>query len=341
MTQPIVLKSLDELGRFGDRFAATERANNDRPMLPVTIDPTPELDLDALIETVSRAAQEITALAAADADVRQEAEQALARYRRLQSDAALLQDVSKRAQVVADKASAIASQAFVPKARMRAEEIAARATALADGTRNRLVAIQAEVAVLAVDEGVGRLLAEERAKEEEARREAEERRREARLREGISQAEALARDQKYDEALRLLGSPCRQDNPTRPTVASLTENIRRRAWAVKTVEVEKALREARRVCRRDPRQALALLEPLELGDMPQPLVRQVYGCWLQSCRRLNLDRAVHYSPALGRGAVLVPADDGRLEVVSAIGLGRWKAGCRFSAAALKGARPLS
>ena len=75
--------------------------------------------------------------------------------------------------------------------------------------------------------------------------------------------------------------------------------------------------------------------------MPQPLVRQVYGCWLQSCRRLKLDRAVHYSPALGRGAVLVPADDGRLEVVSAIGLGRWKAGCRFSAAALKGARPLS
>ena len=215
MTQPIVLKSLDELGRFGDRFAATERANNDRALLPVTIDATPELDLDALMETVSRAAQEISALAAADADVRQEAEQALARYRRLQSDAALLQDVSKRAQVVADKASAIAAQAFVPKARTRAEEIAARATALADSTRNRLVAIQAEVAVLAVDEGVGRLLAEERAREEEARREAEERQREARLRDGISQAEALAREQKYDEALRLLGALARI-TPTRP-----------------------------------------------------------------------------------------------------------------------------
>jgi len=340
MTQPIVLKSLDELGRFGDRFAATERANNDWPMLPVTIDPTPELELDALIETVSRAAQEIGALAAADVHVRQEAEQALARYRRLQSDAALLQDVSKRAQVVADKASAIASHAFVPKARVQAEEIAARATTLADGTRNRLVAIQAEVAVLAVDEGVGRLLAEERAKEEEARREAEERRRAARLREGISQAESLARDQKFDEALRLLGALA-TEQPNSPAVASLTENIRRRAWAVKTVAVEKALREARRVCRREPRQAVAFLEPLELSDMPQPLVRQVYGCWLQSCRRLNLDRAVHYSPTLGRGAILVPADDSRLEVVSAIGLGRWKAGCRFSAVALKGARPLS
>ena len=340
MTQPIVLKSLDELGRFGDRFAATERANNDRALLPVTIEATPELDLDALMETVSRAAQEITVLAAADAHVRQEAEQALARYRRLQSDAALLQDVSKRAQVVADKASAIAAQAFVPKARMRAEEIAARAISLADSTRNRLVAIQAEVAVLAVDEGVGRLLGEERAREEEARREAEERQREARLREGISQAEALARDQKYDEALRLLGALAK-DHPNSPALASLTENIRRRAWAVKTVAVEKALREARRVCRRDPRQALVLLEPLELGDMPQPLIRQVYGCWLQTCRRLNLESAVHYSAALGRGAVLVPAGDGRLEVVSSTGLGRWKAGCRFSATALKGARPLS
>jgi len=340
MTQPIVLKSLDELGRFGDRFAATESANNDTPLLPVAVEPTPELDLDALIETVSRAAQEIGALAAADAHVRQEAEQALARYRRLQSDAALLQDVSKRARGVADKASAIASHAFVPKARVRAEEIAARATTLADGTRNRLVAIQAEVAVLAVDEGVGRLLAEERAREEEARREAEERRREARLREGISQAESLARDQKFDEALRLLGRLA-TEQPNSPDLASLADNIRRRAWAVKTVEVEKALREARRVCRRDPRQALVLLEPLELGDMPQPLIRQVYGCWLQTCRRLNLDSAVQYSPSLGRGAVLVPTDDGRLEVVSAIGLGRWKAGCRFSAAALKGARPLN
>lgn len=340
MTQPIVLKSLDELGQFGDRFAATERANYDRPMLPVTIEPTPELDLDALMETVSRAAQEITTLAAADADVRQEAEQALARYRRLQSDAALLQDVSKRAQTVADKALGIASQAFVPKCRTRAEEIAATAAALATRARNRLVSIQAEMAVLAVDEGLGWLLAEERAKEEEARRQAGERQRGARLREGISQAEALAREQKYDEALRLLGSLTRLD-PNSPALASLTENIRRRAWAVKTVEVEKALREARRVCRREPRQALVLLEPLDLSDMPQPLVRQIYGCWLQTCRRLNLERAVHYSPALGRGAVLVPADDGWLEVVSAIGLGRWKAGCRFSAAALKGARPLN
>jgi hypothetical protein len=306
----------------------------------VAVQPIAEPDLDALADAASRAAREITALAATDASAREEAEQALARYRRLQSDAALLQDISKKAQIVAEKALAIAAQAFVPKARTRAEEIANAALALADSTRGRLVVIQAELAVLAVDEGVGLLLAEERAKEEEARRVAEERRREARLREGISQAEALANDRKFDEALRLLG-PLTTDQPNSPDLASLADNIRRRAWAVKTIEVEKALREARRVYRREPRQALELLEPLNLSDMPQPLVRQVYGCWLQTCRRLKLDRAVHYSPALGRGAVLMPADDGRFEVVSAIGLGRWKAGCRFSSAALRGARPLT
>jgi hypothetical protein len=340
MTQPIVLKSLDELGRFGDLFAATERANNDRALVPLAVGPTTEPDLDALAEAASRAAQEIGRLASADARARHEAEQALTRYRRLQGDAALLQDVSERAQAVADQASALAERAFSPECRERAGEIATVAAAVATTAHNRLAAIHAEIAALAVCEGVDRLLAEERAREDAARREAEERRREARLREGISQAEALARERKHDEALRLLGR-LTTEQPNSPDLASLTENIRRRAWAVKTVEVEKALREARRVCRREPRQALDLLQPLDLSDMPQPLVRQVYGCWLQTCRRLNLERAVHYSPALGRGAVLVPAADSRLEVVSAIGLGRWKAGCRFSTAALKGTRPLN
>jgi hypothetical protein len=124
-------------------------------------------------------------------------------------------------------------------------------------------------------------------------------------------------------------------------VASYLENVSRRAWAVKTVEVEAALREARRVHRREPRQALAILEAFDLADIPEQLVRQVYGCWLQACRRMKLEGAVHYSPALGKGAVLVPADDGRLEVRAAIGLPRWQAGRRFSDAALKGARPLT
>jgi len=162
MTQPIVLKSLDELGRFGDLFAATELADNDRALVPVAVAPTAEPDLDALAEAASRAAQELSRLASADARARQEAEQALARYRRLNGDASLLQDVSERAQVVADQASALASRAFSPECRERAKEIATAAAAVATTARNRLAVVEAEIAALAVCEGVDRLLAEER-----------------------------------------------------------------------------------------------------------------------------------------------------------------------------------
>ena len=58
---------------------------------------------------------------------------------------------------------------------------------------------------------------------------AEERQREARLRDGVIRVEALARERKFDEALRLLGRLA-SDNPNSPDLASCRENIRRRAW---------------------------------------------------------------------------------------------------------------
>jgi len=97
----------------------------------------------------------------------------------------------------------------------------------------------------------------------------------------------------------------------------------------------------RRHQQRRPAQWRTLEEPLDLAGTPEALARQVYGCWLQACRRLGLEEAVHYAPAFGRGAVLVPTTDDRLEVVSAIGLPRWPAGRCLSRAALKGARPLN
>jgi len=62
---------------------------------------------------------------------------------------------------------------------------------------------------------------------------------------------------------------------------------------------------------------------------------------VDACRRLKLDNAVHYSPAFGKGAVLTPESDERLEVVSAIGLPRWQAGAHFSRSGLRGIRPLT
>ena len=339
MTQHIVIKNLEELGRFADLNVPPDRPNNERALVPVVVQPVVEPDLDELADVASRAAQELRELAAADARARHEAEEALTRYRRLEDDSTRLQRAAVEVEAVVRRASELSKQGFAPDCRARAEEIATAAAAVATAARSRLTAVNAEVAALAVREDVARLLAEERAREESARREKEERQREARLRDVVARAEALEQEQKFDEALGLLGS-IRKTDPCSSVLTSSFEKIRRHEWAVKTVEIEAALRQARRVFRRQPKEAVALLEPLDLTGTPEALARQVYGCWLQACRRLGLEEAVHYAPAFGRGAVLVPTTDDRLEVVSAIGLPRWPAGRRLSRTALKGARPL-
>ena len=340
MTQPIVIKNLEELGRFADLIVPPDRPSDERALVPVVVEPVVEQDLDELAEVAGRAAQELRQLAAADAYARQEAEEALARYRRLEDDSVRLEGAAGEVEAVARRASELSKQGFAPDSRRRAEEIATAAAAVATTARNRQIAVRAEATALAVREDVARLLEEERAREEAVRREAEERQREARLRDDIAQAEALAREKKFDEALGLLGRLGKAD-PGSSALTSSVEKIRRQAWAVKTTRAEETLRQARRAHRRQPKEAVALLEPLDLIGIPEALARQVYGCWLQACRRLGLEGAVHYSPAFAKGAVLVPATDDRLEVVSAIGLPRWSAGCRFSRLALKGARPLS
>ena len=181
------------------------------------------------------------------------------------------------------------------------------------------------------------MLVEEREREEAARREAEEAQREERLAQTIAEADALVRSGNFDEALRRLGCLAKE-HPNSPALASCIDNVRRRDWAVKTTMAEQALRTARRN-RRDPQAAIAVLEPLDLTSIPDALARQVYGCWLKACSRLGHEGAVHYSAAFCKGAVLIQSLDGRLEVVSAIGL-RWDKGRRFSPTALKGVRPL-
>jgi len=340
MTQPIVIKSLEELGRFADLIVPPEPPSDERALVPVVVEPIEAPDLDALAEVAGRAAQELRELAAADGRARQQAEEALARYRRLEDDSARLERAGGEVEAVARRATELSKQGFALHCRARAEEIATAAAAVATAASNRLTAVKAETAALAQREDVAGLLAEERAREEAARREVEERQREAHLRDDIARAEALAREQKFDEALGLLGS-IRKIDPSSPAITSSVEKIRRWAWAVKTARAEEALRKARRAHRRQPKEAVALLEPLDLSGVPEPLARQCYGCWLQACRRLALDGAIHYSPGFAKGAVLLPTTDDRLEVVSAIGLPRWSAGCRFSRVALKGARPLS
>lgn len=330
MTKSIVLTELTDLARYRDEFA------NDTPVIeavPQTPVVPPDADPDALIQAISRAARELQRLADTDASARREAEDVLASYRRLQADAGSLRKLITEARAVSTGAASLGGNAFLPESRAESEQLAVSAAAVETIAAKRLEALTAQLAELEQRQDLARLLAEERSLEET-------RQREERALAAIERAEALASGQKFNEALRLLGSVVKE-NPNMPGLASSYDTIARRAHAVKTLEVEATLAEARRIQRRQPVRAAEVLGALDLARMPSVLVRDVYGCWLHACRRLGLVDAVHYSPGSGRGAVLVPDGEGRLKVVASIGLSGWTPGRSFSAKALKGAKPLA
>ncbi|HWO72714.1 MAG TPA: hypothetical protein VNN21_04080 [Dehalococcoidia bacterium] len=130
------------------------------------------------------------------------------------------------------------------------------------------------------------------------------------------------------------------EQPNEPGLASRIDNLRRRLWGVKTVRVEEALREARRLHRREPHAAVELLQGLDLSDMPEQLVRQTYGCWLGASRRLGREGVVHHPAGFGKGAVLAPTTGGNLEVVSVLGLSRLRPGQALASGSLRNLRPL-
>jgi tetratricopeptide (TPR) repeat protein len=330
VTKSIVLTELSDLARYRDEFANDTRAIEAVP--PTHVVP-PDADPDALIQAISRAARELQRLADTDASARREAEDVLATYKRLGADADSLRKLVGEARAVSTGAARLGDHAFLPESRRESEQLAVSAAAVETIAAKRLEILAAQMAELEQRGDLARLLAEERSLEET-------RQREERALRAIERAEALASGQKFNEALRLLGSAVKL-NSNMPSLASSYDTIARRAHAVKTLEVERALSEARRIQRREPDRVAEILGALDLARMPSVLVRDVYGCWLHACRRLGLVDAVHYSPGSGRGAILVPDGEARLKVVASIGLTGWTAGRSFSTKALKGARPLA
>lgn len=334
MSQPVVLRDLTELAQYRAEFA--KAPDSPAPAAtPAPMPPSPDAHRDLLIQAVLRSARELEHLTERDASARREAETVLGHYRRLDADAERLRKLGRDARQAESKAEAMAGSAFLPESRAQAEKVALGVAAIAAVAANRVRVIEAQMSELEAGEHLSRLLAVERA-EKDARQ------REERALAAVERAEALASEHKYNEALRLLGSAIKL-NPNMPSLASSHDTIRRQAHAVKTLEVERALAEARRLHRREPGRAVEILGALDLSGMPSVLVRDVYGCWLQSCRRLGLADARHYSPGTGKGAILVPdsGSDTRLKVVSAIGLSSWTPGRTFAVRALKGARPLA
>ena len=335
MNQQIVIHSLEELGQFADLISPEAELSP-----PFTEQVETTIDLAALAAAASRAAAQLQELVERDAVARREAELALTQHHRLQEEIAQLERITGETESVRSKAEELSTRGFDAACRNTAVEVGTVVKAVVSTADATLTRLRGEAATLAEREDVARLISEEQQRADAAQREEESRQQIERLHGCVAEAEALLRDGNENEAEELLGQLL-TEQPNEPSVASRIDNLRRRIWGVKTVRVEDALREARRQHRREPRQALDRLEKVDLTGMPEELVRQVYGCWLDACRRLKLDNAVHYSPAFGKGAVLTPESDERLEVVSAVGLQHWQAGAHFSRSGLRGIRPLT
>lgn len=324
----VVLNSLGDLARVRDRFAVDDRVPDAMALVPVAGSGDPA-SIAALAASARRALDELEGLATRDRDRRDEAARGLDRWRQLQAEVDRVSGIAGEMRRASERARALAEGAFEPAARTQAHSVADHTARLGTQADAHATALRREAERLGACHDVRRLLDEERSKEQTME-----------LRHQLALAGEHLDSGRYEEARQLLTSLERSISSA-PDLVRTFETLRKRAEAVKVEVAEQALRDGRRLHRHEPVAALDLLEPLDLDGLPEELARHLYGLWLTACRRIGLLAAVHYRAAHGRGAVLIPADDGRWEVVSAIGLHRWERGRRFAPQALRGARPLA
>lgn len=292
-----------------------------------------------LTTAIERLIGDLRVIAEADTRARERATSALGRYRHLERATASLAQATRSADGAVAQAGMLASSGLADEHRQQAQQIQETARSLAVTARTQLETIQRELRELSTRPDVQRLLEEERHAAELAAQDAERRRREATLRQELDRVQALLAQGNENEARRLLGHLAKE-HPNSPEPASLLATLDRRICLVKEFGAEQALRQARRVVRRAPAEAVALLSALELDGVADPLVRQVYGCWLAACRRITPAGARHYSPRFRQGAVLIPGEGRWLEVMASFGLPDWTPGRRFATTVLRDTRPL-
>ena len=328
MRPAVVLRDLGELAAVRDRFVDEGPVPEGRALVPVIRGSAPA-DREALAAEAHGTLRDLESLIESDGARRREAERALERVREASEEAARLRSTAREMREAASRASGLAASALGPETRRRAARSTAEAGRLATRAEAHAAAMDAEARQLSGRADVARLLGEERHRKEETR-----------MKEELELAGRCLDGGRYDEARRLLDS-VEQKLSSAPDLTQAFETLRRREGAVKERAAEAALHEARRLHRREPARAIEVIEAAPLEGVPEELARHLYGCWLAACRRLGLLAAIHYRAGPCRGAVLMPALDGRWEVVSALGMRRWERGRRFAPRALRGARPLT
>ncbi len=328
MTQGLVLNSLSDLAAVRDRFVVDERVPNELALVPVIDGRDPDA-IGTLVADAQAALADFASVIEADRARRGEAQARLTQWRRLRAELDRVGRVAGQTRDAAARADELARSGFAESDRHQARSVAEHMGRLATRAEAHAAVLRREADALAERDDIKKLLDEEWSKEQEME-----------MRETLTLAGEHLDHARHEEARRLLSSLEKKISGV-PDLSETFETLRTRAEAVKVEVAEQALREGRRLHRREPVAALDLLEPLDIEGLPEELARHLYGLWLTACRRIGLLAAVHYRAGHGRGAVLMPTADGQYEVVSAIGLRRWERGRRFAPQALRGARPLA
>ena len=322
----------------------SEAPNTDSPIDTVAQTES-TIDLADLLAELEAASATLAAVARQDEETRALAVRDLERYDTLAVTVHQAELAHERASELHRRAERLATDAFATEARTAAERVvllASRSEAVAARVAGER---RAELEQLAAHLDLERLLAERQRQEEVERTRAAEAERARRLSGALAEASAALEAGRIEEAKALAGYVSNED-PDNAEAASLTTIIAQRELAVKTIAADEALWAVRRELRRDPAEAVARLEAVDIDGLPTPLATQVFGEWARAgsrlCRERGIAEPLRYAPDPGRGAI-VARDGGRGEyvVVSALGMGpAWKVGSVVSERQVRRARPL-
>jgi hypothetical protein len=297
-----------------------------------------QVDPEALLADLIVAAEQDDARRAAD----------IAEYERYEALVATLRGAEgdhQHAVAMRERAETILGDAWTDELRAKAawavEQLRREEASRAEQVGTCRAALESVSAGLDLE----RLRAERERQERSTREKAASAERAKRLSSALAAARAALVAGSFQEAKTLAGAVA-SENPDNAEAASLIQIIERRWLAVKVADAEDALRESRRLLRRQPDAAIDLLTALDVAGLPDDLGGQIFGAWAQACARLCRDRdlvdPLRYAPARGRGAVLVhdEAADG-YRVISALGMGaEWRPDTVVAGERVRLARPL-
>ena len=343
MAHEVTLNSFSELARFFE----PDQPSTESPVAviePIRLDVDPTTSLRDILEELERANATLTTIARRDEEARNQALSDLERYDDLASQLQRAEVALTSAQQLLVRAQALADDAFRDEAREAANHVVAIAQANDQRAAELVLGIRQQVDALAADVDIDRLLKLRDRMEEQERVKAAEVERTQRLAASLRRASAALDLGRVAEAKAALAT-CADEDPLDPQVASLLDRISQCEIEVRAEQAEDALWEARRAYHREPATALSRLEAVDVEGLPQDLSGQVFGQWAKTaarvCREQDIREPLRYTPALGRGAVLVRHESGAYQVISALGMGpRWMAGALVGERYGRWSRPL-